>query len=53
MDPQWKGISDKYVQDGCSFSNINKIRHKGKVRGGDLNFQMAEIEEGEQPLPAT
>lgn len=53
MDPQWKGISDKYVQDGCSFSNINKIRHKGKVGGGDLNFQMAEIEEGEQPLPAT
>lgn len=44
MDSQWRGISDKYIKDDCSFSNINKIRDKGKVGGGDLNFQMAEME---------
>lgn len=44
MDPQWKGISDKYMQDDCSFSNINKIRYKGQVGGGDLTFQVAELE---------
>lgn len=31
MEPQWKGISDKYTQDDCTFSNINKIRDKGKL----------------------
>lgn len=55
MDPQWKGISDKYIQDDCSFSNLNKIR--AKVGGGDLNFQVAEVEDwggwAAAPLPAT
>lgn len=45
MDPHWKGILDKYIQDDSSFSNISKIRSKGKAGRGDLNFQVVEMEE--------